>query len=185
MISRTVKQVLILMAFMLAFPVAAGWTPDSENADKQGVNDAKVSQTIATFKTKDPSLKKFFSKAYGYAVFPTVGKGGIGIGGAYGEGKVYQQGKYIGTTSLSQLTIGFQLGGQAYSEVIFFGSKVALNNFTGGNFEFSAQASAVAVTAGASGDVDYKNGIAVFTVAKGGLMYEASVGGQKFSFTRK
>jgi len=185
MIWGTMKQVLILLLLLLAFPAAAGWTPDSESADKQGVSDAGVAQAIATFKTKDPGLKKFFSRAYGYAVFPTVGKGGIGIGGAYGEGKVYEQGKYIGDTSLSQLTIGFQLGGQAYSEVIFFGSKAALDNFTDGNFEFSAQASAVAVTAGASADVDYKDGIAVFTVAKGGLMYEASIGGQKFSFTRK
>jgi len=182
---RTVKQILIVAALTVAFPVTAGWTPDSEKADKQGVGDSKVAQTIATFKTKDPGLKKFFSKAHGYAVFPTVGKGGIGIGGAYGEGKVYKQGKYIGETTLTQVTIGFQLGGQAYSEVIFFGSKAALDNFTGGNFEFSAQASAVAVTAGASADADYKDGIAVFTATKGGLMYEASVGGQKFSFTKK
>jgi len=166
-------------------PAHSGWTPDSEKADQQGVSDTKVAQTIATFKTKDPGLKKFFSKAHGYAVFPTVGKGGIGIGGAYGEGKVYRQGKYIGDTSLSQVTIGFQFGGQAYSEVIFFGSKAALDKFTRGDFEFSAQASAVAVTTGASADADYEGGVAVFTMAKGGLMYEASVGGQKFSFTKK
>ena len=161
----------------------AGWTPDSEKPENQGTADADVAKTIAAFKTKDPGLKRFFDSAAGYAVFPTVGKGGIGIGGAYGEGKVYRGGKYIGDTSLSQVTIGFQLGGQAYSEVIFFGTKAALSDFTDGNFEFSAQASAVAVTAGASADADYDGGIAVFTMAKGGLMYEASVGGQKFSFT--
>ena len=161
----------------------AGWTPDAERPANQGQADSDVAKTIAAFKTKDPGLKKFFDKAHGYAVFPTVGKGGIGIGGAYGEGKVYRQGKYIGTTSLSQLTFGFQLGGQAYSEVIFFGSRAALDKFTAGNFEFSAQASAVAVTAGASADADYDGGLAVFTIAKGGLMYEASVGGQKFSYT--
>ena len=177
---------LSLFAFILLLGssvATAGWKPGSESPEAQGKDDADIAQTIATFKTKDPGLKRFFNEAAGYAVFPTVGKGGIGIGGAYGEGKVYRAGKYIGDTSLSQLTIGFQLGGQAYSEVIFFGSKAALDNFTAGNFEFSAQASAVAVTAGASADADYDGGIAVFTMAKGGLMYEASVGGQKFSFT--
>jgi lipid-binding SYLF domain-containing protein len=177
-------QLIFAFMLLLGSSVAlAGWTPGSEKPDDQGVADADVAKTIAAFKTKDPGLKRFFDTAAGYAVFPTVGKGGIGIGGAYGEGKVYRSGKYIGETSLSQLTIGLQLGGQAYSEVIFFGSKAALNDFTDGNFEFSAQASAVAVTAGASADADYDGGIAVFTMAKGGLMYEASVGGQKFSFT--
>lgn len=178
-----IRPVLIIAALMINGAALAGWTPDAERADAQGKKDPEVAQTIATFKTKDPGLKRFFDQAEGYAVFPTVGKGGIGIGGAYGEGKVYRKGKYIGTTSLSQVTIGLQLGGQAYSEVIFFGSKAALNDFTDGNFEFSAQASAVAVTKGASADADYDGGIAVFTMAKGGLMYEASVGGQKFSFT--
>ena len=176
----------LVIAFMLTMAnsaVIAGWTPDAEKPEDQGKVDYDVAKTIAAFKTKDPGLKRFFDSAAGYAVFPTVGKGGIGIGGAYGEGKVYRGGKYIGETSLSQVTIGFQLGGQAYSEVIFFGTKAALNDFTAGNFEFSAQVSAVAVTAGASADADYDGGIAVFTMAKGGLMYEASVGGQKFSFT--
>lgn len=175
----------VFLVFSLAGAAVAGWKPGEESADEQGISDAKVAQTIASFKNKDPGLRKFFDQAYGYAVFPTVGKGGIGIGGAYGEGKVYRQGKYIGDSSLTQVTIGFQLGGQAYSEVIFFGTKAALDDFTGGNFEFGAQASAVAVTAGASADADYDAGVAVFTMAKGGLMYEASVGGQKFSFTKK
>lgn len=183
-VQRISSLSLFAFIFLLGSSVAtAGWKPGSESPEDQGKADADVAQTIATFKTKDPGLKRFFNEAAGYAVFPTVGKGGIGIGGAYGEGKVYRAGKYIGDTSLSQLTIGFQLGGQAYSEVIFFGSKAALDKFTAGEFEFSAQASAVAVTAGASADADYDSGIAVFTMAKGGLMYEASVGGQKFSFT--
>ncbi|TNF99308.1 MAG: hypothetical protein EP297_05920 [Gammaproteobacteria bacterium] len=176
---------LFCFLFTASFSVNSGWNPNDEQAKDQGVGDDDVAQTIATFKSKDPGIKKFFDQAHGYAVFPTVGKGGIGIGGAYGKGKVYEKGKYIGDTSLSQVTIGFQLGGQAYSEVIFFGTKHALDDFTGGNFEFGAQVSAVAVTAGASADADYSGGVAVFTMAKGGLMYEASVGGQKFSFTRK
>lgn len=177
------RSLFVSVLLLCSSTVFAGWTPDSESPEDQREADSKIAQTIAAFKTQDPGLKKFFSKAHGYAVFPTVAKGGIGIGGAYGEGKVYRQGKYIGETSLTQLTIGFQLGGQVYSEVIFFGSKAALDKFTAGNFEFSAQASAVAVTAGVSADVDYDQGLAVFTMAKGGLMYEASVGGQKFSFT--
>ena len=124
----------------------------------------------------------FFDSAYGYAVFPTIGKGAIGFGGAYGKGHVYEKGAYVGNCSMSQATIGFQLGGQAYSEFIFFHDKTALDDFTKGQFELDAQASAVALTAGASGDMPYRKGIAIVTMAKGGLMYEASVGGQKFSY---
>jgi lipid-binding SYLF domain-containing protein len=106
----------------------------------------------------------------------------MGLGGAYGKGEVYEREALIGVSSLTQLTIGFQLGGQAYSEIIFFKDKEALDDFKGGNFELGAQASAVAATAGASADASYDNGVAIFTLAKGGLMYEASIGGQKFSF---
>ena len=147
----------------------------------------------------------FFEKCYGYAVFPNIGKGGIGIGGAHGKGKVYAGGKQVGDTSMTQVSIGLQFGGQAYSEIIFFENKAAFDSFTGGNFEFGAQASAVAITAGASAQTGttgtttgasttqksattaakYSDGMAVFTVAKGGLMYEASIGGQKFSYTPK
>ena len=173
----------ILLIMLPFIQVQAGWNPSAEEkAEQQNVKNTKVAETLARFKNKDPSLKTFFKKAYGFAVFPTVGKGGIGIGGAYGSGEVFKKGRLIGKTSISQLTIGFQLGGQAYSELIFFKDKKTLDDFTSGNFEFSAQVSAVAVTAGASADVDYNNGVAIFTMAKGGLMYEASVGGQKFSF---
>ncbi len=159
------------------------------------------SKTIDLFK-KSPSVQPFFKNAYGYAVFPTIGKGGIGIGGAHGEGKVYRGGKVTGKTSMTQLTVGAQLGGQAISEIIFFQDDRAYKDFTSGNFEFGAQASAVAITAGAQAKAGtegagtsasgggtagaqvakYHKGMAVFTHAKGGLMYEASVGGQKFKF---
>jgi lipid-binding SYLF domain-containing protein len=167
----------IMTLIFLTSTSFAGWDPDKETAMKN-----KAQETIARFKKADPALKRFFKKAYGYAVFPTVGKGGIGIGAAHGSGLVYEKGRVIGRTKLSQLTIGFQLGGQAYSEIIFFEHKRALDNFKEGNFELSAQASAVAATAGASADADYEAGVAIFTIEKGGLMYEASVGGQKFSF---
>ncbi len=184
---------LIFISFTVIFftvaslaPVYAGWNPfKKEKAEDQKMKNRKVAEAIANFKNKDPNMKVFFEKAYGYAVFPTVAKGGFGIGGAYGKGEVFKKGKLIGYSSLTQLTIGFQLGGQAYSEIIFFKDKKTLDDFKDGNFEFGAQASAVAVTAGVSADADYNNGVAIFTIVKGGLMYEASVGGQKFSYDPK
>lgn len=164
----------------------AGWNPSNEEAKKEeGVKNNDVAEAIGRFKANDAGMKVFFDKAYGYAVFPSIAKGGIGFGGAYGTGEVFEKGKMVGTTSLSQATFGLQLGGQIYSEIIFFKDKANLDDFKGGNFKFGAQASAVAVTAGVSVDVDYNDGVAIFTLAKGGLMYEASVGGQKFSYTPK
>lgn len=174
---------LVLFSFGLFLSQAnSGWNPlAKEKAEDQKVSN-KVAEAIANFKNKDPDMKVFFEQAYGYAIFPTVGKAGMGIGGAFGKGEVYKNEKLIGSTSVTQLSIGFQLGGQAYSEILFFKDKNALKRFTSGNFEFGAQVSAVAVTAGASANADYNNGVAIFTMTKGGLMYEASVGGQKFSF---
>jgi lipid-binding SYLF domain-containing protein len=141
-----------------------------------------VPHAIAEFQKADSGMVKLFNEAYGYAIFPGVGKGAIGLGGARGKGWVYERGKIIGRSTLTQVTIGLQLGGQAYREVIFFKDETALKDFCRGNYELSAQASAVAVTKGASANVKYNGGVAIFTMAKGGLMYEASVGGQKFSF---
>jgi lipid-binding SYLF domain-containing protein len=164
--------------------------------------DADYSNAIKVFRDS-PVVQPYFKNAYGYAVFPTIGKGGVGIGGAHGSGQVYVGDKVTGKTSMTQLTIGFQLGGQAYSQIIFFEDKRAYEEFTSGNFEFGAQASAVAITAGAQAQAgttgaaasaspggsagaqaktEYHKGMAVFTRAKGGLMYEAAIGGQKFSF---
>jgi lipid-binding SYLF domain-containing protein len=144
--------------------------------------DAKCQETVATFKKKDPGIEKFFKDGVGYAVFPSIAKGAIGIGGATGEGCVYAGGGQIGTARLSQVTVGLQLGGQSYSELIFFQTAKTLDGFKNSDFSFDAQVSAVAITSGASANAAYRNGVAVFTVAKGGLMYEASVGGQKFSY---
>ncbi len=163
------------------------------------------SDTIQVFK-KSPAVQPFFKGAYGYAVFPTVGKGGIGIGGAYGKGQVYRGGKVTGTAKLFKGTIGLQLGGQAFKEIIFFEDKRAYDDFTSGEFEFDATASAVAITAGAQAKAgtegatagssagsgtgkqaktNYRKGMAVFVHTTGGLMYEAAIGGQKFSFEAK
>lgn len=159
------------------------------------------SDTIAVFKKAGESAK-FFDNSYGYAVFPSIAKGGLGIGAAHGKGRVYEQGKYVGDTAMTQVSVGLQAGGQAYSQVVFFEDKRAFDEFTSGNFEFGAGVGAVAITAGASASTGktgsstghsggksdatthgvYHKGMAVFTVAKGGLMYEASVAGQKFSY---
>jgi lipid-binding SYLF domain-containing protein len=147
-------------------------------------SDKEVQEVIQQFEKGDSGMKAWFRDAYGYAVFPSVGKGAIGIGGAHGKGLVYKRGTLIGKTTLTAVTIGLALGGQAFREVIFFKDKTALDDFTRGNFEFAAEVSAVALKAGASADLGYNKGVAVMTATKGGLMYEASVGGQKFSFEK-
>ncbi|HEU4382418.1 MAG TPA: YSC84-related protein [Anaeromyxobacteraceae bacterium] len=139
-------------------------------------------ETADLFKKTDQSLKRFFEGAAGWAVFPTVGKGAIGIGGAHGSGVLFEGGKAIGSCTLTQVTVGLQLGGQAYSEIVFFETPAALTDFKKGTFALAAQMSAVAAAAGASVNAKYQNGVAVFTIAKGGLMYEASVGGQNFTY---
>ena len=150
-------------------------------ADTKKVEE-DVDYAIAQFKKKDASINKFFETAHGFAVFPNVGKGAVGIGAAHGNGHVFEKGKQVGTASLSQVTIGVQLGGQQYSEIIFFEDERSFKDFTGSKFALSAQASAVAAAEGASANAKYQQGVAVFTMAKGGLMYEASVGGQKFKY---
>jgi lipid-binding SYLF domain-containing protein len=144
----------------------------------------KVKQTKAEFLKNDKSLEPVFASAAGYVIFPSVAKGALGVGAANGVGQLYEKGKdkALGEATLSQVTIGFQAGGQAYAEVVLFEDATSLDNFKKGNFEFSAQASAVAVTAGAAANAKYEKGIMILTMANGGLMYEASVGGQKFKY---
>lgn len=183
------KRLISILAFLsLLMPMSFAWADE-------------YTDTINIFKNAGES-GTLMKSAYGYAVFPTVGKGGVGVGGAYGKGRVYEKGKYIGDTSLTQVTVGLQLGGQAYSELILFENESALKDFTKGNFEFGADASVTAITASASAQANttgasagasggkkdattvggYHKGMATFTVAKGGLMYEAAIGGQKFSY---
>jgi lipid-binding SYLF domain-containing protein len=172
--SALLSAIFILMslpATLLAFE------PDTSD-DLQ----LSVAKAILDLKQGDPGIEKFFTGSAGYAVFPRVGKGGIGIGGAHGKGLVIVGENAVGKSSLSQVTVGFQLGGQVYAQFIFFKDDTALQNFQRGNFEMGAQASAVAVTAGASADADYDGGVAVFTQTGGGLMYEATISGQKFTY---
>lgn len=161
-----------------------GWhgSPESVSGPSAG-RYPLANETLKRMESADPSLKSFVNNAYGYAVFPTVGKGGIGIGGAYGEGGLFHGGVMTARCRLYQATIGFQLGGQSYSELIFFKDKEKYIAFKNGQFAFAGQASAVAVTAGAAANAAYNGGVAVFTLTKAGLMYEASIGGQKFSCT--
>jgi len=145
-------------------------------------DESEARAVIAKFEAKDPGLARVFAQSAGYVVFPTVAKGGFGIGGARGKGYVFQHGQLIGSSTLTQLTIGFQAGGQAYSEVVLLKDQAALDNFKQGKLKLDAQASAVALTERVSADLPYRNGVAIVTMAEGGLMYEASVGGQKLSF---
>ena len=182
-----------LLTFLVLAAATLAWTGPAR-ADN-------YSETIKLFQDAGES-KAFFGKSYGYAVFPTIGKGGIGIGGAYGKGRVYVGGAAVGETSMAQVSYGFQLGGQGYSMIIFFEDKRAFDEFTRDGFEFGAQASAVAITAGASAGAgtggttagasgskkdattsgDYFKGMATFTIIKGGAMYEAAIAGAKFSY---
>jgi lipid-binding SYLF domain-containing protein len=187
---KTYRSIIICVLFVLGL------------AGVNIVHADNYTKAIEVFKQSD-AVKPFFENCYGYAVFPTIGKGGIGIGGAYGTGRVYAQGVPTGTAKLFKATIGLQAGGQAFSQMIFFEDKRAFEEFTSGNFEFDAGVSAVAITAGAQAkagtdgatagasagpasgaqaETGYRKGMAVFVHAKGGLMYEATIGGQKFSY---
>jgi len=186
------KQVTFIFLLLIAFSGTA-------IADRE-VED--YSETVGMFK-KNETVTPHFGSAYGYAVFPTIAKGGLGIGASHGKGQVYRGSGVTGFTSATSVSIGFQAGGQAFSQIIFFENKASYDSFITGNFEFDAQASAVALTASAQAsagskgagastgvggsagkqmETPYRKGMLVFTIAKGGLMYEASIGGQKFSY---
>ncbi len=175
MTMRWKAAVLLFMVWsMMAAPVFAGWNPHEEERAKQ---------TVRLFQKTDPSLARFFEDAYGYTVFPDVYKGGILLlGGARGKGMVYEQGNLVGRSSITQVNFGPQLGGQSFSEIIFFRTKADLDMFKRGNYELNAQLSGIVVSSGAATNTDYSDGVAVFAMPKSGLMAEASVGGQKFSF---
>jgi lipid-binding SYLF domain-containing protein len=190
------REVIVRRAILtLAVCAAATLSGAAATADSYG-------DTVDLFKAAGTS-SRFFDNCYGYAVFPTIGKGAIGIGGAHGKGRVFEHGKAVGSSSMTQLSIGFQLGGEAFSQIVFFQDERAFREFTRGQFEFGAGVSAVVITAAASGSAGssgasagasggkkdattagkYHKGMAVFTIVKGGAMYELSVSGQKFKYT--
>jgi lipid-binding SYLF domain-containing protein len=172
---RTLKFGSIIIALALA-----GICPPLSAGEKS--LDDQVKAAIQLFKSDSTNIAKLFDTAYGYAVLPSIGKGAVGIGAAAGDGQVFEQGKLIGTCRMTQVTIGAQLGGQEYAEVIFFETKTALDGMKVNEWAMSAGVNAVAAAESASADAKFKNGVLVFTIAKSGLMFEASVGGQKFRF---
>jgi lipid-binding SYLF domain-containing protein len=180
-ISRAIRvslaAVLAVAAGGLTRTGYAGSTPK----DTELINEAN--RTIELYRSKDPGIDSFFRRSVGYVVFPGAGKGGLGIGGAHGTGVLFERGVPVGKVTMNQVTIGAQAGGQEFSEIIFFQVPEPLNDLKAGKFSFSSQVSAVALNAGASAKAKFQNGVAVFSATKGGLMLEASIGGQKFSFT--
>jgi len=171
------RSVRIAVAALIAAVLAGcAATP----SDSVRIADSRAA--LVRFVDRDPALQEWVNHAHGYAVFPSAGKAGFGFGGSYGTGIVFERSQPVGTASMIQGTIGLQIGAQNFSQVIFFQDEAALRTFQRGNFEFSAQATAVVVTAGASASTSYEKGVAVFILSRGGLMAEASLGGQKFDY---
>jgi lipid-binding SYLF domain-containing protein len=186
MVSKGIDTVIRALAIGLGLALVAVAAPRQGSAQETDYDLEKrklsVAEAIEEVTTSDPGVQRFFDESYGYAVFPSVGKGGFVVGGAHGNGLVYEQGALVGQASLKQVNVGLQMGGQSYIQVLFFQGEQDLARFRENKLEFSGQASAVAITEGASADVDYAKGVAVITKAKGGLMYEASLGGQTFDY---
>ena len=176
------KTIIITMLLVM---VVGGCATVPKSPEARSVLSAETSQTIALFKEKDPGIQKFFDRSYGYAVLPKVFKGGFWISGAHGKGEVFEKNQMVGHCSMSQATIGFSFGGEFFREIIFFRDREDLENFKKGNYAFSAQITAVALTAGAAAKADYQRGVAVFVIADAGLMVDASLGGQKFNYVPK
>jgi lipid-binding SYLF domain-containing protein len=184
MIKRTFLAALTLAFALLPYPAAAQGTNKPKKSPEVLRQELKanVQTTIERFKKTDPGIERFLKESAGYAVIPTIGKLGFILGGGYGEGEVYESGKLIGVTSLSFGTVGLQAGAQEYSEMVFFKDAAAMERFKQNKFEFDASASAVIWKSGAAAANDYRGGVAVFVLAKGGVMAEAVVGGQRFVF---
>ena len=178
---HAIHATAVALGIMMVWTLAACSTAPSTAEGKSDIQQQATS-ALAKAKAKDPTLADKLNQAAGYAVFPAVGKGAAGVGGAYGRGVLFQNGQPIGYCDLTQASVGLQLGGQKYSEIIAFQTQDALQKFKGGHFALSAQASAVALESGAAANAKYANGVAVFTMDQKGLMYEASIGGQKFGY---
>lgn len=179
------KMMLWKIAIVALVFLGSACSTVPEKQEARNVLSSEVDLSIATMKARDPDIKLFFESSYGYAVLPRVFKGAFWVGGAHGKGEVYEQGSMIGYCSLSQATLGFSFGGEFFREIIFFRDKKDLDKFKAEEFTFSAQATAVALTAGAAAKADYKDGMAVFVMAQSGLMVDASLGGQKFRYVPK
>jgi len=180
-IHRTVAVIAICAGMMAVAPLQGCKTEPKSEAGKAELS-ADVDSALKKAESHDPSIQGFLNKAYGYAVFPSVGKGGLVVGGAYGKGQAFEQGKRVAYCDITQATVGAQIGGQSYTEIIAFQDKAAFDNFRYGKLKFDAQATAVALKSGAGANAKYTDGVSVITFGESGLMAEASVGGQSFSF---
>ena len=174
------RRLFITTVSLMVAGIGCATVPKTEEA--RDVLSAEVAQAVAALKVKDPSIDRFFEKSYGYAVLPKVFKGAFWVGGAHGKGLVYEKGRKVGYCSMSQATLGFSFGGEFFREIIFFRDAADLDRFCWGEFTFSAQATAVALSAGAAAKADYKSGMAIFVMPETGLMVDASLGGQKFNY---
>jgi lipid-binding SYLF domain-containing protein len=170
----------LLLAVVGIASVGCSTMPKTE--EKRDAQDENVRNTLSAMRMEDPTFGAFLDSAYGYAVYPTVGRGAFVFGGAYGKGQVYEQNKFIGYSDMSQATVGAQIGGEAFAEVIAFENKAALDRFIEKEFAFTAELKAVALKSGAGKAARFQDGIAVFTYVKGGLIAQAAVGGQRFRF---
>lgn len=181
--TRSRGPVLTSIAVLVLLLAGAGGceTAPKTQAKKANLED-EATAALNRLQRADPGLGDVLANAYGYVIFPDVGKGGIVVGGAYGKGVVYEQGRQTGYADLTQGTIGAQLGGQTFTELIVFESRESMDRFRNNQLAFSANASAVAIKTGAAAAARYENGVIVFVQPNGGLMFEASVGGQKFTF---
>ena len=175
----TFAAVMLVAAFGFGL-TGCHTTPKTE--EKRQALDADVQSTLDAMRKTDPSFGSFLDKAYGYAVYPTVGKGGFLVGGSYGHGEVFEGGRMIGFSDITQATIGAQIGGQSFAEVVAFEDKAALDKFIQSDYAFTAQVTAVAIKSGAAANARFRDGVAVFTYINGGLMAEAAAGGQRFRF---
>ena len=176
-----VKYLKSLSAIIISITLI-GCSTVPETRQAKNVLQSKVDEAISDFKNRDPEIQEFFDNSYGYAVFPEVVKGAFWVGGARGKGQAFEQGDFVGYSSLTQATIGFSFGGEFFREIIFFQNQSDFEEFTYDEYTFSAQASAVVLRAGAAAKADYEYGKAVFIIAEVGAMVDASIGGQKFEF---
>ncbi len=181
-LNTPVKKAAISMLGLLGLLALAACNTAPASPEGKAEMRRSSADALAQAQNNDPSLRNVIGDSAGYAVFPSIGKGAVGVGGAYGKGDVYQHGAVIGYCDMTQGSIGFQLGGQAYTEILVFQTPDALERFKTGNFRFDAQATAVALKSGAGANAKFVDGVAVFTMDEAGLMYEASIGGQKFSY---
>ena len=181
----TSRRIGFLACSILLVAGLTGCATEPKTPEQKASLQSAADDAVAKARVNDPSLAPVLDKSAGYAVIPTVGKGAVGVGGAYGKGVVYERGAAVGFCDLTQATVGLALGGQTYTEIIVFQTPDAVNRFKSGEFSFDAQATAVALKSGAGANAKFADGVAVFTMGESGLMYEASIGGQKFDYHPK